>query len=172
MKAVVLREFGEASNLKMESVPDPRPGRGEVLIRVEAVAVSAGKQHFMDVCISRVHMAVLSARVGSISDNHLGGWHSYRAGKAALNMLTRTSAREMFETDEILMTAVFLWVILAVTDERNEVNVAMGPLAIGLALMAMLADHGEQPPHQPAARRGSAESLSGKAKPAIISRSS
>jgi aquaporin Z len=35
---------------------------------------------------------------------------------------------------EILLTAVFLWVILAVTDERNEVNVAMGPLAIGLAL--------------------------------------
>jgi aquaporin Z len=35
---------------------------------------------------------------------------------------------------EIVLTAVFLWVILAVTDERNEVNVAMGPLAIGLAL--------------------------------------
>ena len=35
---------------------------------------------------------------------------------------------------EILLTAVFLWVILAVTDERNEVNVALGPLAIGLAL--------------------------------------
>ena len=35
---------------------------------------------------------------------------------------------------EILMTAVFLWVILAVTDERNEINAAMGPLAIGLAL--------------------------------------
>ena len=35
---------------------------------------------------------------------------------------------------EILLTAVFLWVILAVTDERNEVNVAMGPLAIGFAL--------------------------------------
>jgi aquaporin Z len=35
---------------------------------------------------------------------------------------------------EMLLTAVFLWVILAVTDERNEVNVAMGPLAIGLAL--------------------------------------
>ncbi len=35
---------------------------------------------------------------------------------------------------EILLTAIFLWVILAVTDERNEVNVAMGPLAIGLAL--------------------------------------
>ncbi|WP_374458278.1 aquaporin [Nocardioides sp.] len=35
---------------------------------------------------------------------------------------------------ETVMTAVFLWVILAVTDERNEVNVALGPLAIGLAL--------------------------------------
>ena len=35
---------------------------------------------------------------------------------------------------ETLLTAVFLWVILAVTDERNVINVAMGPLAIGLAL--------------------------------------
>ncbi len=35
---------------------------------------------------------------------------------------------------ESLCTAVFLWVVLAVTDERNEVNVAMGPLAIGLTL--------------------------------------
>ena len=35
---------------------------------------------------------------------------------------------------EILLTAVFLWVILAVTDERNEVNAVMGPMAIGLAL--------------------------------------
>ena len=35
---------------------------------------------------------------------------------------------------ETLCTAIFLWVILAVTDERNEVNAAMGPLAIGLAL--------------------------------------
>ena len=39
MKAVVLREFGEASNLRMESVPDPRPGRGEVLIQVRACGV-------------------------------------------------------------------------------------------------------------------------------------
>ncbi len=38
--------------------------------------------------------AALSARVGSISDNRLGGWHSYRASKAALNMLVRTIAIE------------------------------------------------------------------------------
>jgi NAD(P)-dependent dehydrogenase (short-subunit alcohol dehydrogenase family) len=39
--------------------------------------------------------AVLSARVGSISDNRLGGWHGYRAAKAALNMLMRGLAIEL-----------------------------------------------------------------------------
>ncbi|MFN4226424.1 MAG: SDR family NAD(P)-dependent oxidoreductase [Hyphomonas sp.] len=38
--------------------------------------------------------AALSARVGSISDNRLGGWHAYRASKAALNMLVRNFAIE------------------------------------------------------------------------------
>ena len=38
--------------------------------------------------------AALSARVGSISDNRLGGWYSYRASKAALNMLLKTAAVE------------------------------------------------------------------------------
>lgn len=39
-------------------------------------------------------LAVLSAKVGSIADNRLGGWYSYRASKAALNMLVRTTAIE------------------------------------------------------------------------------
>lgn len=39
--------------------------------------------------------ATLSARVGSIGDNRLGGWYSYRASKAALNQLVRTSAVEL-----------------------------------------------------------------------------
>lgn len=38
--------------------------------------------------------AVLSARVGSISDNRIGGWHAYRASKAALNMLLKNYAIE------------------------------------------------------------------------------
>lgn len=38
--------------------------------------------------------AALSARVGSIGDNHLGGWYSYRSSKAALNQLMRTFAVE------------------------------------------------------------------------------
>ena len=39
--------------------------------------------------------ATLSARVGSIGDNKLGGWISYRSAKAALNQVTRTSAIEI-----------------------------------------------------------------------------
>jgi NAD(P)-dependent dehydrogenase (short-subunit alcohol dehydrogenase family) len=46
----------------------------------------------------RFVFAAISARVGSISDNGLGGWHSYRASKAALNMLLKNFAIEMART--------------------------------------------------------------------------
>jgi NAD(P)-dependent dehydrogenase (short-subunit alcohol dehydrogenase family) len=39
--------------------------------------------------------ATLSARVGSIGDNHLGGWYAYRGAKAALNQLIHTAAIEI-----------------------------------------------------------------------------
>ncbi len=39
--------------------------------------------------------AALSARVGSIEDNRLGGWHAYRASKAALNMLIKNFSIEL-----------------------------------------------------------------------------
>ena len=44
---------------------------------------------------SPAFMGFLSARVGSISDNKLGGWYSYRAAKAALNMIIRCAAIEL-----------------------------------------------------------------------------
>ena len=40
-------------------------------------------------------IAVLSARVGSIGDNRLGGWYSYRGSKAALNMMLQCAALEL-----------------------------------------------------------------------------
>ena len=43
----------------------------------------------------RAVFATLSARVGSICDNRLGGWYSYRASKAALNQLVRSAAVEL-----------------------------------------------------------------------------
>ena len=40
-------------------------------------------------------MGVLTARVGSIGDNRMGGWHSYRASKAAANQILRGAAIEI-----------------------------------------------------------------------------
>jgi NAD(P)-dependent dehydrogenase (short-subunit alcohol dehydrogenase family) len=44
--------------------------------------------------------AALSARVGSISDNRLGGWYAYRASKAALNMIIKNLAIEMARSNK------------------------------------------------------------------------
>jgi NAD(P)-dependent dehydrogenase (short-subunit alcohol dehydrogenase family) len=54
-------------------------------------------KHFLPLLAKDQHcvIAFLSARVGSIGDNKLGGWHSYRASKAALNMLIRNIAVEL-----------------------------------------------------------------------------
>ena len=43
-------------------------------------------------------LVTLSAKVGSIEDNRLGGWYSYRASKAALNMLIKTASIELART--------------------------------------------------------------------------
>jgi NAD(P)-dependent dehydrogenase (short-subunit alcohol dehydrogenase family) len=43
-------------------------------------------------------IATISAKVGSISDNQLGGWYGYRASKAALNMFIKTTAIEFKRT--------------------------------------------------------------------------
>ncbi|MFN3606338.1 MAG: SDR family NAD(P)-dependent oxidoreductase [Cypionkella sp.] len=52
------------------------------------------------------HIAALSARVGSIGDNGLGGWHSYRAAKAALNQFFHTAAIEMARTHPLACAAL------------------------------------------------------------------
>jgi len=44
---------------------------------------------------SAPRIAALSARVGSIGDNRLGGWYSYRASKSALNMMLKCAAQEL-----------------------------------------------------------------------------
>ncbi|MDP9232848.1 MAG: alcohol dehydrogenase catalytic domain-containing protein, partial [Actinomycetota bacterium] len=40
MRSIVIREAGEPEVLKLEEVPDPKPGEGQVLVRVEAAAVN------------------------------------------------------------------------------------------------------------------------------------
>jgi NAD(P)-dependent dehydrogenase (short-subunit alcohol dehydrogenase family) len=55
----------------------------------------------------RAVFAVLSARIGSITDNKLGGWYGYRASKAALNMMVRTLAiEEKRRNDRAILVAL------------------------------------------------------------------
>jgi len=66
------------------------------LFAVNAVGPALVAKHFLPLTPRDTPslFAVLSARVGSITDNRLGGWHAYRASKAALNMLLATIAIE------------------------------------------------------------------------------
>jgi NAD(P)-dependent dehydrogenase (short-subunit alcohol dehydrogenase family) len=64
---------------------------------INAIGPALLMKHFLPL-LPRAGSAVfatLSARVGSIGDNALGGWYSYRASKAALNQLVRTAAIEL-----------------------------------------------------------------------------
>lgn len=64
---------------------------------VNAVGPALILKHFVPLLAKkkRVIFALLSARVGSIGDNALGGWISYRSSKAALNQITHTAAIEV-----------------------------------------------------------------------------
>jgi NAD(P)-dependent dehydrogenase (short-subunit alcohol dehydrogenase family) len=63
---------------------------------VNTLAVAMAIKHFLPLMTrtERSVFASLSARVGSIEDNRLGGWYSYRASKAAQNMLLKCAAIE------------------------------------------------------------------------------
>jgi len=64
---------------------------------VNAIGPGLLMKHFLPLLpnVGKSAFATLSAKVGSIGDNHLGGWYSYRASKAALNQLVRTAAIEL-----------------------------------------------------------------------------
>jgi NAD(P)-dependent dehydrogenase (short-subunit alcohol dehydrogenase family) len=65
--------------------------------RVNAIGPAIVAKHFLPLLANgrKSVLAALSARVGSIAANDLGGWHGYRAAKAALNMLLRNCAIEL-----------------------------------------------------------------------------
>jgi len=74
--------------------------RADSLARAFAINCSGpalAAKHFLPLLATgrRSVFAALSARVGSIGDNRLGGWYAYRASKAALNMMIRTLAIEL-----------------------------------------------------------------------------
>jgi NAD(P)-dependent dehydrogenase (short-subunit alcohol dehydrogenase family) len=66
------------------------------VFKVNTIGPALVARHFLPVMRRKGKsvFAVLSARVGSIADNRLGGWVSYRASKAALNMVVKTLSIE------------------------------------------------------------------------------
>lgn len=70
----------------------------QAIFQVNTLGPALILRHFLPLLDAHGAMAVLSAKVGSIGDNHLGGWYAYRASKAALNMLIKTAAIELART--------------------------------------------------------------------------
>ena len=67
------------------------------MFAVNTIGPALVLKHFLPLLArdGRAVLAALSARVGSIGDNQLGGWYSYRASKAALNQMLHTAAVEL-----------------------------------------------------------------------------
>ena len=76
------------------------PDRLATAFRINTIGPSIVARHFLPRLAGegRAVFAALSARIGSISDNRLGGWYGYRASKAALNMIVRNLAIEVART--------------------------------------------------------------------------
>jgi NAD(P)-dependent dehydrogenase (short-subunit alcohol dehydrogenase family) len=69
------------------------------LMKINAIGPALTIRHFSKLLDPKNSiMVTLSAKVGSIEDNRLGGWYSYRASKAALNMLIKTASIEWART--------------------------------------------------------------------------
>jgi NAD(P)-dependent dehydrogenase (short-subunit alcohol dehydrogenase family) len=98
---------------------------------VNAVGPAMVAKHFLPLMPRSGHVvfAALSARVGSISDNRLGGWHGYRASKAALNMLIRNIAiEERRRNDRAIIVAVHPGTVDTALSKPFQGNVQPGRL--------------------------------------------
>jgi NAD(P)-dependent dehydrogenase (short-subunit alcohol dehydrogenase family) len=90
----VLHVDGHAPEKRLAEL-DPAVAARALAVNAIGPALAVKHLHELLPTRERALLAVLSARVGSIADNRLGGWYSYRASKAALNMLLRTAAIEI-----------------------------------------------------------------------------
>ncbi len=88
-------------------------------------------KHFLPLMArkERCIFAALSARVGSISDNRLGGWHAYRASKAALNMILQNFALEIgLRNSEALVVGLHPGTVDTRLSQPFQRNVSEGKL--------------------------------------------
>ncbi|MCA1779128.1 MAG: SDR family NAD(P)-dependent oxidoreductase [Xanthomonadaceae bacterium] len=87
----------EAVGLTPEKrLEDIDPAALERVFAVNTVGPAMMLRHFLPLMSrdGKAVFAALSARVGSISDNRLGGWYAYRSSKAALNQMLKTASIE------------------------------------------------------------------------------
>lgn len=89
---------------------------------------------------ARSLVGVLSAKVGSIGDNRLGGWMAYRASKAALNMVVKTAAIELSRTHKALVLAALHpgTVRTGLSEPFNGQALGRDPLEAAAQMLAVL----------------------------------
>jgi NAD(P)-dependent dehydrogenase (short-subunit alcohol dehydrogenase family) len=98
---------------------------------VNAIGPALIAKHFLPLLPKdrRSLFAAISARVSSISDNRLGGWHAYRASKAALNMILRNCAIELSRTHpQAIVAALHPGTVDTPLSQPFQRNVAQGKL--------------------------------------------
>ena len=87
------------NGLKPEkSIKDLSKSNFEKCFAINTIGPVLVAKHFIPRLSPEGKLIFLSARVGSISDNQLGGWYAYRASKAALNMVIKNFAIEVVRT--------------------------------------------------------------------------
>lgn len=100
-------------------------------LTVNAIGPALVAKHFMPLMPKqgRTIFAVLSARIGSISDNRLGGWYGYRMAKAALNQLVRTlSIEEKRRNDRSIVVGLHPGTVDTALSRPFQGNVRPGTL--------------------------------------------
>lgn len=98
---------------------------------INAIGPALVAKHFLPILprSGRAVFAALSARVGSISDNRLGGWYGYRASKAALNMIVRNLAiEERRRNDRAIVVALHPGTVDTALSRPFQGNVQPGRL--------------------------------------------
>jgi NAD(P)-dependent dehydrogenase (short-subunit alcohol dehydrogenase family) len=111
------------------------------LLHLNSVGPALLLKHFTPLLATgqRVIWAKLSARVGSIEDNRKGGWYSYRAAKAALNMLLQTAAIEMARRRPLAVVAALQpGTVRSALSQPFVGDAAMAPDESAMRLLAVL----------------------------------
>jgi NAD(P)-dependent dehydrogenase (short-subunit alcohol dehydrogenase family) len=119
------------SNAPEKALRDLDPSWLAQTYAVNAIGPALVAKHFLPIMPrnGRVVFAALSARVGSIGDNRLGGWHGYRASKAALNMMVRNLAiEERRRNDRAIVVALHPGTVDTALSRPFQGNVQPGRL--------------------------------------------